>query len=236
MAIHRRGVAANPLFVSVALAIGLVVWAMPLTAKVDPGPPGSGGGQCQEAAVDRTSSAEDLRSLADVCRANPLVAIKALGKLNALPLPNGPRIVQRASTVPSRTVREQAQLEATVYFGTSETYPKEDGFEALAQLITTVNSTEAVIQSVAILGGVDSAEADTSLARDLARGRAEVLHRYVLAAGIPRGIVRVAIRPTVDGPLTSPKAADRLGRLVLIVERPLPDNPGDDRKRSAKSK
>jgi len=133
-------------------------------------------------------------------------------------------------------VREQAQLEATVYFGTSETYPTEDGFEALAQLIATVNSTEAVIHSVAILGGVDSAEADTSLARDLARGRAEVLHRYLVAAGIPKGIVRIAIRPTVNGPLTAPKATDRLGRLVLIVERPLPNTQGDDQKKPAEAK
>ena len=177
---------------------------------------------CREGTVDRLGTAEALRALLDQCKSNTQVSIKALGKLNALPLPSGPRITTPKDDGAPGAVREQVQLEATIYFATGEAYPTDEGFEALSRLIERVNLTEATIESVSVLGGVDGAEAETALARGLALGRAEVLHRYMVAAGAQRSQIAVAIRTKPVSGSASPQGTERSARVILIVVRRVP--------------
>ena len=213
--------AAPQLVLTCATAFWIACSPAPTAAKADSNRRFDGEASCQEATIDRINTADALRSLADKCKAVTLVAIKALNKLNTLPLPTAPTVISPRGNYAAQTQWEQSELTATLFFGLGETYPTDEGFEALARLIRTVNKTEAVIRSVAILGSVDAAEADTPLSRGLARGRAEILYRYLVAAGISRSIIRVVIQPTADGLPESPKATDRSALVTLIVERPV---------------
>ena len=180
------------------------------------------GSSCSLAKVETTYGAGALRRLVDDCKDRADVALKALAKLNALPLPVD-KVIQlepgKSGTGAQSGLVEHASFEISVFFGTGESYPTEDGLGAMSELVTRVNATHGAVKSVAIVGSVDAAEAETSLARSLARGRAEILHRYLVAAGVDKGRIQAAIKTRPSRMATAP--ADRAAHVAIIVELPV---------------
>lgn len=186
-------------------------------------------GICSKSAVDHTNSAGALRNLVDNCKRQTDVALSALTKLNALPLPveritklqpepsHSQKKAEGASS--AATTVAHASYEVAVYFGTGESFPPEEGLAAMAQLIERVNTSGGRVKSVAIVGMVDAAEAGTAMARPLARGRAEILHRYLVAAGVAKERIQAAIKTRPSGS-ASPTPSDRAAHVVMIVEVP----------------
>ena len=176
---------------------------------------------CSPAKVDATYGAGALRRLVDDCKDRAEVALQALAKLNALPLPvdkvNQLEPRKSGDSTQSGAV-EHASFEIAVFFGTGESYPTEDGLGAMSELVKRVNATRGAVKSVAIVGSVDATEAETSLARGLARGRAEILHRYLVAAGVDKTRIQAAIKTRPSR--LAPARADRAAHVVIIVELP----------------
>jgi len=108
-----------------------------------------------DAALQRAESAASLRSLADHRKERPEIAINALVKLNALPLPPQTVRVSRATQGeqwPDTTAqREQRTLEATIPFGIGETFPT-DGNRQHWQRWGQVNQFHGQVRSVSPSG------------------------------------------------------------------------------------
>jgi outer membrane protein OmpA-like peptidoglycan-associated protein len=210
-----------PPWLAALACLVMFLWSGAGVAKVEDAVSATDG--CSDAALRSAESATSLRSFADRCKQRPQIAINALAKLNALPLP-APTVrfsPQTQGEQPDATVqREQQTLQATIYFGIGETFPTEDGLAALATLVEQVNQFHGQVKSVSILGGADAAEGATLLGRSLAQGRAELLRRYMTAAGM-RKVLIVAIGTTAVGDLTSNSVAaqDRIGHIVVVIER-----------------
>ena len=181
-------------------------------------PPGEHA-QCRVEAVSQASLARDLRALIDQCKTLPAVAMEAITKLNSLPKPQVPHLPTDVRLA-QHQVWESTSLAYGIYFGTIETYPTDETFDGLREFIESLVVSHAVIESATIVGSIDSAEAATGLARYLARGRAEVLRRYLAAAGVDAASVLVAIRASVVGTSPSGRSADRSAQLIIKVKWP----------------
>lgn len=161
----------------------------------------------------------------DQCRERTEVFIKALEKLNALPLQAG-RVrklerpsVEAVDAAAAGVAREHAVLEVTVYFSTGEAYPTDEGLDAMSELVRRINASGGAVKVVTVVGSVDVAEAEVGFARGLARGRAEIVHRYFLMAGVEKARMQAAIK--VKPANASVVPADRFAHAVVIVELPL---------------
>lgn len=178
--------------------------------------------ECSTTQVNRTEGAWALRALIDRCKETPSIAMNALAKLNMSPLPEPPRLKTAVAKVDVAGA-EIFAIEAVVYFGTGETYPSDDGLQRLAALIAHINDSASTVENIVVVGGVDATEAASPIARDIARGRAESVRRYFLAAGVGAAAVRVALRGQGTPPAapTAGVSTERAVVVALVVRRPL---------------
>ena len=204
-----------------AVVVALV--AAPVAAVLEPAP--SIPAPCSFSSVARAHTPASLRQLIDTCKTHPEVALEALGKLNSSAIPANLVARLRSSTGKARERSAGAEqeathvsLEAAIYFESGESFPTDDGFQAMSELVEQVNSTGGSVKSVALVGTVDSLEAETALARSLARGRAGVVHRYLVAAGVDRSLIRAGINIRPGSATVLP--SDRAAYAVLIVRLP----------------
>ena len=204
-----------------AVVVALV--AAPVAAVLEPAP--SIPAPCSFSSVARAHTPASLRQLIDTCKTHPEVALEALGKLNSSAIPANLVARLRSSTGKARERSAGAEqeathvsLEAAIYFESGESFPTDDGFQAMSELVEQVNSTGGSVKSVALVGTVDSLEAETALARSLARGRAGVVHRYLVAAGVDRSLIRAGINIRPGSATVLP--SDRAAYAVLIVQLP----------------
>ena len=204
-----------------AVVVALV--AAPVAAVLEPAP--SIPAPCSFSSVARAHTPASLRRLIDTCKTHPEVALEALGKLNSSAIPANLVARLRSSTGKARERSAGAEqeathvsLEAAIYFESGESFPTDDGFQAMSELVEQVNSTGGSVKSVALVGTVDSLEAETALARSLARGRAGVVHRYLVAAGVDRSLIRAGINIRPGSATVLP--SDRAAYAVLIVRLP----------------
>jgi len=180
---------------------------------------------CSSQTVDRAQSPTSLRRLIDACKNQPDVALKALSKLNSSPIPEnliaklrGGRSLVGGGGGSAQKAVERVSFEAAIYFGSGEAFPTDDGFRAMFELVERVNATGGYVKSVVLAGTVDSMEAETTMARQLALGRAALLHRYLVAAGVDRSLIQTGIKIKSDSATTVPN--DRAAYAILVVELP----------------
>lgn len=177
---------------------------------------------CSRSAVDLATTPTSLRSLADLCRDLPDLAILAVAKLNALPSPKpATALVMRRTVPPAVTPVATMSADIAIFFGVGESYPTEEGIAALRRFVEELNAGRAVVKSVFVLGTVDAAEADTQLGRPLAKGRAAILHDYLVAAGVDKSLITVAIRtaPADGAGRSAAVPADRMARAVVVLAK-----------------
>lgn len=204
-------------------ALALLVIAPQLEAEAAPSPAESLASRaaCSRMAVDSATTPGSLRKLADQCRDFPDLAILAVSKLNALPSPKPSMFLTRSKGADAMQHGVSVSADIAIFFGVGESYPTDEGISALRRFIEELNAGGAVVKSVFVLGSVDAAEADTQLGRPLARGRAAMLHDYLVAAGIDKKLITVAIR-TGPGPgatVGSTTPADRMAKAIVVLEK-----------------
>lgn len=208
------------------LAFGLIATLASGTLDVVAAPSPSAGSlgaatSCSRSAVELATSPASLRALADLCRDLPDLAILAVSKLNALPSPKPATALIRRAALSAATPAATMSADIAIFFGVGESYPTEEGIAALRRFVEELNAGKAVVKSVFVLGSVDAAEADTQLGRPLAKGRAAILHDYLVAAGVDKGLITVAIRTgSADGAGRSAAVpADRMARAVVVLAK-----------------
>lgn len=173
--------------------------------------------RCGEAALRTAKTVSELRMLADRCNKNTGVAFEAVRRINESPLPDPPPLTVKTATEVSQGANGNAVV-SHIFFNAGETYPTEAGFMGLDALIRRLNSHKGHVVAVQILGGVDSSEAATELARPIAKGRADSVRRYLLRAGLnPAALVTVAIRLKASGADALTAQSDRMAKVVVVL-------------------
>lgn len=189
-------------------------------AKVEAGRAELAPTECTSETVDRAGGPNALRAVIEACKASTHVALAALTKLNSTAMPAPAERWQQPTPPSAEQPVETVTLQANLYFATGETYPTDEGMKTLASLVKQLNTTGAAIDGVVILGTVDAAEAATPIARDIARGRAEAVRAYLLAAGLQPSLVRVALRLKPDrSEKPSAGGLERAAGIAIVARR-----------------
>ncbi|WOB11178.1 hypothetical protein [Piscinibacter gummiphilus] len=200
--------------VTVALHLQLDVSAAPSPSAVEAL---TGRSLCTRDAVELAKTPGTLRRVADSCRDFPDLAILAVSKLNGLPPPK-PLSALNKGQLKAGAFGESHSADIAIFFGVGESYPTDEGLHALRTFIDQLNAGGGVVKSVFVLGSADAAEADTQLGRPLATRRAAVLHDYLVAAGVEKQAITVAIA-TGRGTEGRPSPADRMAKAVVVLQK-----------------
>lgn len=195
-----------------AASLLLVMAARGALAQWAPGPVPS---ECTLEHVRSVADGVGLRHLASACYRVRPVYLAALDRLDALPLPSDiPRWMSMPADDQGRF--DRVTLEADVFFNYTEAYPSPEAFERLADLGRRLRAAHE-IELITLSASQDGYEIRDRPV-DIANARAEVIRRYLIAAGVdPHRIVAQVQPADHDEDTAMGRARDRCTRVKVLM-------------------
>lgn len=171
---------------------------------------------CSSQNIQRLTSANDLRAVAERCAALIDAYAEAKERLNSLPPPQ-PSWLQLKAHAPG-AASEKVAYEADVFFDLLESHPPDLALQKLEELLSRLRATHEVI-SVEITGHVDVNEVELR-SFDLARKRALFVAKYFKAAGLQPDVLLTIKTASPRHPDTlEGRARDRSASVLVVARR-----------------